>query len=81
MSRILETPWNDDQVMSLNAYQACEWCHPFTCGERDPDAEPHILVATREGWYCPKCVAKGEEYVQTWCHAFMADWSWNHKPW
>lgn len=80
MSQILETPWTDDQVISLNAYQHCEWHHPFTCGEREPDNTPHVLVATNEGWHCPKCMARGKKYAQNWCHAFMADWSWNREP-
>jgi hypothetical protein len=77
---MVEAPWNDDQVMSLNAYQACEWHHPFTCGERESDGTHHVLVATREGWYCPRCMARNRLYVQTWCHDFMADWSWKNGP-
>jgi hypothetical protein len=80
MSGILVAPWNEDQVRSLNSYQACGWCHPFTCGEREPDGTHHVLVATSKGWHCLSCFARGKDYVQTWCHDFMADWSWNHEP-
>jgi hypothetical protein len=80
MSDILAAPWNEDQVSSLNAYQACGWHHPFTCGEREPDGTHHVLVATSDGWQCPRCMARGEGYFQTWCHVFMADWSWNREP-
>jgi len=76
MSQILEAPWNDEQVMSLNTYQTGGRGHLFTCGEREADGQAHVLQATREGWYCPTCRSKGKAYVQTWCHDFMADWSW-----
>lgn len=32
---------------------------------------PHLLVASVNGWVCPNCC-----YHQDWAHAFMADWSW-----
>jgi len=66
MEQIL-TPWNEDQVNSLNAYQASEVGHPFTCGCRAS------LVATSDGWICPKGCNRGE---QKWCFSWMADWSW-----
>jgi hypothetical protein len=80
MSQILEAPWNDDQVTSLNAYQACRRHHPFTCVEGEPDGTHHILEAAREGWFCPRCLPKGKQYVQTWCYDYMADWSWDREP-
>ena len=77
--RTMKAPWNDDQVKSLNEYQGASAFHPFTCGKREPDNEPHILEATIDGWRCRKCEAKGDfSYKQDWCMAFMADWSW--KP-
>lgn len=76
----MQAPWDDDQVMSLNAYQACQWHHPFTCGQREPDGTAHVLVAGREGWSCPRCDAGVKQYRQTWCHDWMADWSWNREP-
>lgn len=66
------TPWNDDQVRSLNEFQHCPEYHPFTCYNR------HILVAVREGWRCPECAKAGEAYTQNWCHDFMAHWQWKH---
>jgi hypothetical protein len=65
MSKILTAPWNDDQVISLNTYQTCKWHHPSTCGEREEDETHHVLVATSQGWTCPKCMAKGKRYLQT----------------
>ena len=62
-------PWNDNQVASLNAYQAAGYVHPFTHGDGEQQVD---LIATRDGW-----VAKeGGPVVQTWAHEFMADWSW-----
>jgi hypothetical protein len=61
-------PWNDDQVASLTAYQACGFFHEFTCGRSDC-RKP--LTATPAGWVC-EC-----GYRQNWAHGFMTDWSWN----
>lgn len=63
-------PWTEDQVNSLNAYQDRGHFHPFTCGNNSD----HILIATQDGWVCPKC--EPNLICQTWCHGFMADWSW-----
>lgn len=67
MSEHVEPPFTEDQVKSLNAYQASNVCHPFTCicGGHT------VLIATKEGWICPKC-----DYKQKWAHKFMADWTW-----
>jgi hypothetical protein len=65
MSEQVNAPWNDDQVASLNAFQQADVFHPFTCTCRE------TLVATKEGWTCPKC-----PYRQNWAHACMTDWSW-----
>jgi hypothetical protein len=64
-------PWTDDEVASLNGYQACGFAHPFT-GRRGPNGEETILIATRDGWV----EREGGPVVQTWAHSFMVDWSW-----
>jgi hypothetical protein len=64
-------------VAALTAYQATQWAHPYTCAHcRDADmasylheggldrrrlADPHLLVATTDGWVCPTC-----DYTQDW---------------
>jgi hypothetical protein len=63
---ILTAPWTDDQVESLNRYQQEAFMHPFTCINSHT-----FLRATTDGWVCDEC-----DYKQNWCHAFMADWSW-----
>ena len=65
-------PWTVDQVASLNAYQDCGFCHPFT------GAHGVVLVATRDGWVEPTEPGEpaSERIVQSWAHVFMADWSW-----
>jgi hypothetical protein len=61
-------PFTDDQVASLNAYQAGGRGHPYTCGT---DSCRGVLIATRDGWHCPGCA-----YGQSSAWAWMADWSW-----
>ena len=81
MNERVEAPWDDDQVASLNAYQQCDFVHPFT-GERGPNNEETVLIATKDGWV----EKEGGPVVQTWAHRFMTDrsWeamtSWNLKP-
>ena len=59
-------PWTADQVESLNAYQQCDRCHPFT-GEQG-----ETLLATPDGWRS----SPNGPVSQKWAHAWMADWSW-----
>lgn len=73
----ITAPFPAAAVLALNRWQACDWTHPFTCGNRNtPEhhayAKAHgqgdhgILVATRDGWVCPVC-----GYRQAWAHEFM----------
>lgn len=57
-------PWTDEQVAALNRWQRRGDVHPFTC-----DNGSHVLVATNQGWICPK---HGCDYRQNWAHVFMA---------
>lgn len=68
----VEAPWTEDQVASLNAYQASGRGHPFT-GTRRLDGTETILIATTAGWVANP----GGPVVQTWAHDFMVDWSWD----
>lgn len=68
---LCHAPWTEDQIASLNGYQECGMVHPFT-GERGPNGEETILIATRDGWV----EKEGGPVVQTWAHPFMADGSW-----
>jgi hypothetical protein len=63
---LIAAPWTHEQVEALNRWQANDWVHPYTCGNRgEPGhkeyAEAHgqhdhgILVATPAGWVCPAC--------------------------
>ncbi len=78
MAGRIEAPFTDTQVAALNAWQADQTRHPFTCGGDRSDAahaaraeqageEPGLLVATTDGWRCPAC-----GYAQGWAHSFMA---------
>lgn len=64
MSNKIETPFTDEQVKSLNDYQASGDFHPYTCGN---DSRHRKLAATKEGWHCPDC-----DYTQKWAHGFSA---------
>lgn len=65
-----EAPWTDDEVASLNGYQAHGMFHPFThCTE---DGIVVDLIATNLGWV----TEIGKAPVQVWAHQFMVDWSW-----
>jgi hypothetical protein len=73
MSDIVEAPWTDDQVKSLNEYQKSGVIHPFTGNnELAPDDSDNILVATTDGWISEV----DPEYHQNWAWSWMADWSW-----
>lgn len=59
-----KAPWTADQVVALEAWQACGWVHPYTCGN-DHDGDRR-LVATADGWRCLIC-----DYTQDWCWVGM----------
>lgn len=76
--RLSYAPWTDEEVKSLNDYQASGYFHPFTCPNRGDD--PHRdrdgedtgqLVADKEGFICRDCM-----YEQKWAWGWMADGSW-----
>lgn len=62
----MSTKWTDDQVASANAYQKCDYFHPFTSQDGTD------LVATPDGWV----EKEGGPVVQDWAHPFMLDWGW-----
>lgn len=62
---MIKAPFNDNQVISLNAYQALTCGHPFTCNCGN------LLRATDKGWICTL-----DDYKQDWAYEHMADWSW-----
>lgn len=68
---LIEAPWSEDQVNSLNGWQNNDRVHPFT-GTRKPNGEETKLIATKNGWV----EFEGGPIVQKWAHHFMADWSW-----
>ncbi len=69
----VHAPWDEDQVASLNAYQASGVFHPFT-GNNDllPWGEDDVLVAQEDGWHS----TVDASYRQMWAWGWMADWSW-----
>ncbi len=67
MANTVWSPFSDDQVNSLNAYQEAKIFHPFTCQN---DSHP-TLVANNDGWFCTEC-----DYHNQWAYTWMADWSW-----
>lgn len=75
-----KAPWTEEQVASLNAYQASGRYHPFTCANRSEPGhqERHgdlgVLVATKDGWICPDC-----DYTQDWAHWSMLNFKSEEK--
>jgi hypothetical protein len=65
--RIVRAPFTPEQVASLNAYQASNLFHPYTCltSSHGP------LIATEAGWHCSVC-----DYKQNHAHAFVANAGW-----
>lgn len=71
---ILEAPWSEDQVKSINDYQSSGSKHPALCPN-----DLGVLQATLTGLYCPEC-----SYFTETVPEFMADESWReltHVPW
>lgn len=70
-------PWTDEEVTALNDWQQNSRMQ-FTCGAEEVHRakfgkwpEWHckgLLVATNQGWYCPK---DGCCYTQSWAHEGM----------
>ncbi len=69
MSNQILAPFTDDQITSLNEYQASGVFHPFTCGG-SIECRTN-LIATKEGWTCPNC-----NYTQEWAWDWMANNRW-----
>jgi hypothetical protein len=65
---IIEAPWSDEQVRSLNRYQHADPTRAFVCPiEHDGD---RLLFATKYGWVCRGC-----DYVKLWALRYMTRWS------
>lgn len=67
---MIEAPFTLDQVESLKAYQNSNKFHPFT-GESSVGKVN--LIPTVDGWIAEI----NGPIIQTWCHHWMSDWSWN----
>jgi hypothetical protein len=78
MSEIVEAPFTEDQINSLNEFQKSRVMHPFTGGnELLPGNEEDILVAKEDGWIS----LNDPDYHQNWAWSWMADWSWKELDW
>ncbi len=71
-------PWEDDQVASLNTFQAAGMATPYLCPDRFDGQHPELgahhvgtLLASRDGLTCAAC-----GHVQAWAHCFTVNWSW-----
>jgi len=65
MTSVVFTPWSDEQVEILNAYQNNSRLHEHTCLNDHGDLS-RTLIATNNGWICPNC-----DYTQDWAHSFV----------
>lgn len=53
--------WSDEEVQRLNEYQKEGKFHPYTCPNDDHEWYDRSLLATNDGWVCPK---DGCDYTQ-----------------
>jgi hypothetical protein len=66
---VLVTPWTQEEVDKLNAYQKSNLFHPYTCPVNHKGGEEsRTLVATTKGWRCPTC-----KYTQMWAHTMTIE--------
>ena len=72
-SKTITAPFTPQEVEALNAFQAVDYIHPFTCPD-DHAGLDRRLVATEKGWICPHCA-----YTQAWAHGFMLE-AWIGEP-
>lgn len=73
--RFSYAPWTDKEVENLNIWQDSGYWHSWTCGlwemtrkttKEDCSGQ---LVATNNGWTCPKC----RRYTQNFAFKFMVN--------
>lgn len=78
MMEKIDAPWRTEQVTSINAFQASNAMHPFTCpfrGLADPvhrdwgEGDVGVLLANEGGLFCRDC-----SYQQGWVWDVMAEW-------
>ena len=58
VSDLLKAPWTPENIAKLDARQADQTKHPYTCGCG------HNLEPSESGWYCEHQCG----YTQNWCH-------------
>ena len=89
-STIINTPFTEEQVESLNAYQTSGVFHEYTCGNDDcpgksryVEGRPGFAEIVRGLSTGDILVATTEgwacpscNYTQDWALTFMGDWSW-----
>lgn len=68
---LITAPFTDDQVASLNAYQADSRMHEFTCNKST--CPVRLLTADTQGWKCSGCF-----YTQRWAYDWMGNWEWKN---
>ena len=71
MPGVSESPWTDEQVAALKAWQASVFVHPYTCRSRSEPGHKYwedggdvgALLPTTSGFVCRDCGR-----VQPWCY-------------
>jgi hypothetical protein len=66
MFKNVNAPFSEQQMASLQRFQACEMMHPYTCHHCS-----HKLVPIVDGLLCPE-----HGLVQTWVIGFTANGGW-----
>lgn len=52
MTDRIHAPFDQEQRAALQAWQACAWAHPLTCG-KCPSSMP--MIPEKRGMVCPSC--------------------------
>ena len=78
----VHAPFSPAQVESLSAFQESEYVHPYACRSSECPAASWAgeddwlpMAADADGLHC----IDGCRRVQTWAHAWTADWSWQRR--
>lgn len=60
-----DTPFTEEQVDNINAWQDSGVVHQLTCPDHDKHLHGHKMFAIEIGMFCPECDQLKQEWVPT----------------